>query len=181
VTTEMTETVEPPSVHTTVATPLGDLTLVGSADGLSGLFFPEHRNLPDPAGFGRVSKTGIGATDFAEVERQLGEYLDGERRVFDLPLAPRGNEFRRRVWALLRDIPFGETRSYGQLARELGDVGLARAVGAANGLNPISIVVPCHRVVGAGGALVGYAGGLERKRWLLDLEEPESASSGRLF
>lgn len=176
-----TETDLPPTVHTTVPSPLGDLTLVASEDGLAGLYFAEHRNLPDPAGFGRASPTGVGVVDFDEIEHQLGEYFAGERRRFDLPLAPRGNEFRRRVWALLRDIPYGETRSYGQLARELGDVGLARAVGAANGLNPLSIVVPCHRVVGAAGALVGYAGGLDRKRRLLDLEEPESASSGRLF
>jgi methylated-DNA-[protein]-cysteine S-methyltransferase len=171
------------SVHTTVDTPVGTLTVVGAETGLVGLYFDEHRHLPDPTGFGPVSQDGVGLSDFVEVERQLGGYFAGERRSFDLPLAPRGNDFQVRVWALLRDIPFGETRSYGQLAIALGGVGLARAVGAANGLNPLSIVVPCHRVVGSGGALVGYAGGLDRKRFLLGLEadQPSGPDSGRLF
>ncbi|MBA8812076.1 methylated-DNA--[protein]-cysteine S-methyltransferase [Frigoribacterium faeni] len=170
-------------VHTVVPTPVGDLTLVGSDGGLTGVYFTEHRHLPDPTGFGSRSRSGVGATDFAAVEQQLGEYFAGERRAFDLPLAPVGNDFRLRVWALLREIPYGETRSYGRLAGALGDVRLARAVGAANGLNPLSIVVPCHRVVGAGGSLVGYAGGLERKRFLLGLEaeQPSGPETGRLF
>ena len=171
------------SVHTTVDTPVGSLTVVGGETGLVGVYFAEHRHLPDPSGFGPVSHRGVGLSDFAEVRRQLGEYFAGARRTFDLPLAPRGNDFQRRVWALLRDIPYGATRSYGQLATSLGSVGLARAVGAANGLNPLSIVVPCHRVVGSGGALVGYAGGLDRKRFLLGLEaeQPSGPETGRLF
>ena len=95
---------------------------------------------------------------------QLGEYFAGDRREFDLPLAPAGSEFQRRVWEALREIPYGETESYGELAERIGHPGSARAVGAANGRNPISIVVPCHRVIGASGSLTGYAGGLERKR-----------------
>ncbi|MGI8986352.1 MAG: methylated-DNA--[protein]-cysteine S-methyltransferase [Nocardioidaceae bacterium] len=102
---------------------------------------------------------------------QLEQYFAGERRDFDLPLAPAGTDFRRRVWAALRDIPYGRTTSYGRIAASLGmPPGASRAVGAANGANPIAIVVPCHRVIGSDGTLTGYAGGLERKRVLLDLE-----------
>ncbi len=104
------------------------------------------------------------------VAEQLREYFAGERERFDVPLAARGTEFQRRVWEALRAIPYGETASYGQIARAVGRPAASRAVGAANGRNPISIVVPCHRVVGAGGALTGYGGGLDRKARLLDLE-----------
>jgi methylated-DNA-[protein]-cysteine S-methyltransferase len=107
-----------------------------------------------------------------EARRQLDEYFAGTRREFDLRLAPQGSEFQRRVWDALREIPYGETESYGELAARIGRPGSARAVGAANGQNPICVVVPCHRVIGAGGSLTGYAGGLERKRLLLDLEMP---------
>ena len=103
----------------------------------------------------------------AGAARQLEEYFCGTRRDFDLPLAPGGSEFERRVWAELVRIPFGATESYGTIARRLGDPGLSRAVGAANARNPIAILVPCHRVVGAAGDLTGYAGGLWRKKWLL--------------
>jgi methylated-DNA-[protein]-cysteine S-methyltransferase len=119
--------------------------------------------------------------DLAEAVRQLGEYFAGDRTEFDLKLAPTGNAFEHRVWSLLRDIPYGETRSYGGLARALGDVGFSQAVGAANGRNPIAIIVPCHRVIGADGSLVGYAGGLDRKRYLLALEESEDTRAQRLF
>ena len=118
---------------------------------------------------------------FEAVEKQLGEYFAGTRREFDLELAPRGSAFERQVWALLTKIPFGETRTYGQLAAELGDPGAAQAVGNANGWNPISVIVPCHRVVGTSGSLTGYAGGLTRKRFLLSLEEPPADEVGRLF
>ena len=110
-----------------------------------------------------------------EATRQLQEYFDGERRQFSLPLAPRGTEFQRRVWAALAEIPYGETRSYGELATALGRPGASRAVGMANGRNPISIVVPCHRVVGANGSITGYAGGVERKVYLLDFERQTTA------
>jgi methylated-DNA-[protein]-cysteine S-methyltransferase len=108
---------------------------------------------------------------FAEAHRQLTEYFAGARQRFDLELKPAGTPFQRRVWRALREIPPGRTATYGELADRLGRPGAARAVGAANGLNPISIVVPCHRLVGADGSLTGYAGGLERKRFLLELEE----------
>ncbi len=111
-----------------------------------------------------------------EAFRQLEEYFARRRRRFDLPLDLRGTEFQRRVWKALLEIPYGETRSYGELARKLGVPGSARAVGAANGSNPIAIVVPCHRVIATGGGLCGYGGGLERKKFLLDLESGASAS-----
>ncbi|MBC9225598.1 methylated-DNA--[protein]-cysteine S-methyltransferase [Aeromicrobium sp. 636] len=108
-----------------------------------------------------------------EVERQLTEYFAGERREFDLPVAADGTEFQKKVWAYLRKIPYGETVTYGQIATDLGyEPGISRAVGAANGANPIPIVVPCHRVVGSDGKLTGYAGGVERKTILLELEQP---------
>jgi methylated-DNA-[protein]-cysteine S-methyltransferase len=151
--------------HTTIDSPLGELTLVADDGALTGVYYPEHSHRPAPVTFGPRTDDG-----FEAATEQLGEFLRGERTEFDLPLAPRGNAFALRVWELLRRIPYGDTRSYGQLAAQLGDPGLARAVGAANGRNPISVIVPCHRVVGADGALVGYAGGLDRKRFLLDLE-----------
>jgi len=106
----------------------------------------------------------------AEAARQLGEYFEGTRQVFDLPLAPRGTEFQRAVWDRLLTIPFGATSTYGVIARDLGRPSASRAVGASIGRNPIGVVIPCHRVVGSTGALTGYAGGLDRKRQLLDLE-----------
>jgi methylated-DNA-[protein]-cysteine S-methyltransferase len=157
------------ATHTTLHSPLGEITLVAHDGVLSGLYFTDHARGPDIATFGPRVDAG-----FEAAVEQLGEYFRGNRTRFDLPLAPRGNAFQQRVWALLRDIPYGETRSYGQLATALGNVGLARAVGAANGQNPLGVIVPCHRVIGANGKLVGYAGGLERKRFLLDLEEAVS-------
>lgn len=161
--------------HTIVDSPVGELTLVADDGALCGLYLVQHRRRPDDE---------LGERDpapFAEAIRQLGEYFARERTEFDLPLAPRGDDFRHRVWALLREIPYGQTRSYGELARHLGNPGLAQAVGAANGANPISIVVPCHRVVGADGRLTGYAGGLGAKRHLLALEEPAADTVARLF
>jgi methylated-DNA-[protein]-cysteine S-methyltransferase len=107
---------------------------------------------------------------FADTRRQLAEYFAGERRAFDLPLSLDGNEFELRVWSALRDIDYGETASYGEIAARIGAPTAARAVGLANGRNPIAVIVPCHRVIGADGSLTGYGGGLERKRLLLDLE-----------
>jgi methylated-DNA-[protein]-cysteine S-methyltransferase len=117
----------------------------------------------------------------AETARQLRDYLAGARTGFDLPTAADGDDFQHRVWAMLREIPFGATTTYGELAQRLGDKNLARMVGRAVGYNPLSIVVPCHRVVGKNGSLTGYAGGLERKQFLLALEAPEPAAAGRLF
>lgn len=162
--------------HTITESPIGDLTLVADGDALIGLYFDGHKRTP------RLPDLGPRVDDgFDEPVRQLGEYFAGACTDFDLPLAPRGSAFERRVWALLTKIPHGETRTYGQLALELGEPGSAQAVGNANGWNPISIVVPCHRVVGASGSLTGYAGGLERKRFLLNLEEPPAEADGRLF
>lgn len=144
---------------------------------LVGLYFPGHWTLPDPAGFG--PRTDMDEPVLTTLTSQLGEYLDGGRRDFDLPLDLRGGEHHRRVWERLARIPYGETLTYGELATELG--GAAQAIGRAVGANPISIVVPCHRVVGADGSLTGYAGGVERKRRLLALEEPTPEERGALF
>lgn len=163
-------------VHAVVDTPVGELTLVGRDGGLSGVYFPDHVRRPGQESFGRRDD---GA--FPEGAVQLGEYFAGQRTTFDLLLTPSGNAFQHKVWAQLTLIPYGQTRSYGQLAAALGDPGLARAVGAANGQNPLSIIVPCHRVVGADGRLTGYAGGLERKRFLLDLETPADQRADALF
>lgn len=125
--------------------------------------------------FGAREPHGVRRPDplLDRAELQLTQYFAGERREFDLPLANDGTEFQKKVWSELQRIPYGETASYGDIARRLGyEPGISRAVGAANGANPIPIVVPCHRVIGANGTLTGYAGGLERKKMLLDLEQP---------
>lgn len=143
-----------------VRSPVGDLTLTEENGALTGLYF------------GRLSLEGEeGLTALLErASRQLEEYFAGKRKQFDLPLSLRGTEFQRQVWAALRDIPYGETRSYGQIAQAVGRPKAVRAVGMANHRNPISIIVPCHRVVGADGSLTGYGGGLENKKFLLALE-----------
>lgn len=153
------------TTHTVAASPLGDLTLVADEGRLTGLYFPHHWYRPDPASFGARDDTGFG-----DVTAQLGEYFAGQREGFDLPLDPRGDDFQHRVWALISRIPYGQTTSYGELARQLGDGTAAKDVGQAVGRNPLSVIVPCHRVVGKDGQLTGYAGGLARKRFLLDLE-----------
>ncbi|RLV50985.1 methylated-DNA--[protein]-cysteine S-methyltransferase [Nocardioides mangrovicus] len=166
--------------HTVVPSPVGELTLVlegsGRQEALAGLYFPGHLRKPPVEGLGpRVEDAG------GIVGEQLAAYFAGELQTFDLPLALRGNDFQLRVWDLLQQIPYGQTRSYGELARELGDVHWAQAVGHANAMNPVAVVVPCHRVIGADGTLTGYAGGIERKRFLLDLESGPPDQSGRLF
>ncbi|MEV6621607.1 methylated-DNA--[protein]-cysteine S-methyltransferase [Amycolatopsis sp. NPDC051106] len=162
--------------HAVIASPIGPLTLVGDGEALAGLYFDGHLRTP------RLTDLGPRVDDgFETAKQQLGEYFAGTRREFDLELAPRGSAFEKQVWALLTKIPYGETRTYGQLAAELGDPGAAQAVGNANGWNPISVIVPCHRVVGTSGGLTGYAGGLARKRFLLSLEEPPADEVGRLF
>ncbi len=165
-----------PHAHAVMDSPVGELTLVGSGAALAGVYFAEHVRRPEPGRFGVRDDTA-----FADARRQLTEYFDGSRRTFELDLAPVGNAFQQRVWAQLRAIPYGETRTYGQLAAALGDRGLARAVGAANGQNPLSIIVPCHRVVGSDGKLTGYAGGVERKAFLLELETPADRRPAALF
>lgn len=164
------------ATHTVLDSPLGGLTVVAERGALTGVYFEGHRRMPAPETLGPRTYEG-----FDDVRRQLDEYFAGSRTRFDLPLAPHGEQFQRRVWRLLSEIPYGERRTYGQLARALGDLGLAQAVGAANGRNPLSVIVPCHRVVAADGGLIGYAGGLERKRYLLELEEPAERKAERLF
>ena len=161
---------------TTMDSPVGELTLVADDGGLTGVYFPHHWYRPDPATFGRPADAGFG-----EVKSQLAEYFAGERRRFDLRLTARGDDFQRRVWELIGDISYGQTATYGDLARELGSQVLAKDVGAAVGRNPLSVIVPCHRVVGKDGRLTGYAGGLGRKRFLLDLEQAAAGPGGRLF
>lgn len=164
--------------HTTVESPIGDLTLVNDGAVLVGLYLHEHRHGPEADRLGAVSTRG-----FEAAVEQLGQYFAGERKTFDLPLAPAGTEFQRRVWSELRRIPYGQTRTYAQIAAGVdgGRTTAVRAVGAANGRNPISIIVPCHRVVGSDGSLTGYAGGVERKAFLLALENPQWAADGMLF
>jgi methylated-DNA-[protein]-cysteine S-methyltransferase len=158
--------------HAMVSTRIGELTLVASDDALVGVYFPHHWVKPAPEVLGERVRDTNPATDplIAEAARQLDEYLAGERTTFDLPTVLHGDEFQRRVWTVLGEIPYGETTSYGEIAARLGES--AQAVGKAVGQNPLSIVVPCHRVVGKNGSLTGYAGGLKRKQLLLDLEEP---------
>ena len=171
--------------HEIVSTPIADLTVVAEDDSLVGIYFPGHWHPPGGDELGaRLTSKEAGERPprslLADVERQLGEYFDGRRTRFELPTAfAGGSETQRAIWERLVGIPFGETVSYGEIAAELGlggrvdsDPSGAREVGAAVGRNPISIVVPCHRVVGKDGSLTGYAGGLERKRFLLDLEAP---------
>jgi len=156
-------------VHAVVDTSIGELTLVVRSGALTGLYFPGHWHLPSEASFGeRVDA----ASDplFGQVTRELEQYLAGERQEFDVPIATYGTAFSEQVWAMLRQIPFGETVSYGELAERLGDRKLARRVGQAVGWNPVSIFIPCHRVLGSTGKLTGYAGGLERKQQLLETE-----------
>jgi methylated-DNA-[protein]-cysteine S-methyltransferase len=162
--------------HTTIESPVDDLTVVARQDELVGLYFPHHWYLPEHSSFGREDDAGC-----EDARRQLGEYFAGRRQWFDLPLAPRGDELQQRVWALIDRVPYGETATYGQLARDLGDGTTPREVGAVVGRNPLSILIPCHRIVGSSGKLTGYAGGLRRKQFLLDLERDVVERPTRLF
>ena len=160
--------------HAVVGSPVGPLTLVAVDGGLAGLYMTEQRHLPPPAVFGKRDDDG---EQFAAAADQLGEYFTGRRTAFDIALALEGTVFQRRVWAALREIPYGQTVSYGQLADRIGQPSASRAVGLANGKNPVSIIVPCHRVIGADGSLTGYGGGLPRKRYLLALEQRVSGQT----
>lgn len=151
--------------HMIVSTRLGELTLVASDNALAGVYFPHHWVKPMPLGE-RVESDPV----LSEAARQLDEYLAGERSTFDLPTTLSGDDFQLKVWLRLQEIPFGATTTYGEIAAEVG--GHAQLVGKVVGQNPLSIVIPCHRVVGKNGSLTGYAGGLQRKQLLLDLEEP---------
>ncbi len=159
--------------------PIGLLTIVATSDAVVAIRWDTESDGRDPDAHNPVdANLGDDLTDVVRGEhpvldcaaQQLDEYFAGERTEFDLPLAPSGTDFQRKAWAALRTIPYGETISYGEQARRLGDKNKSRAVGAANGKNPIPIVVPCHRVVGANGHLTGFAGGLEVKAWLLGHE-----------
>ncbi|MFE7270547.1 methylated-DNA--[protein]-cysteine S-methyltransferase [Streptomyces sp. NPDC057623] len=151
--------------HTVIDSPYGPLTLVAEDGVLCGLYMTDQRHRPHEETFGTREESLFG-----EAEEQLAAYFGGELKKFTLELDLRGTPFQRSVWEQLRKIPYGETRSYGELADALGSSGASRAVGLANGRNPVGIIVPCHRVVGANGSLTGYGGGLDRKRRLLDLE-----------
>jgi methylated-DNA-[protein]-cysteine S-methyltransferase len=155
-----------PRTHAVLPSPIGPLTAIRDDGPLVGLLFDLSDRPPDPALLGPHDDAR-----FADVAAQLAEYFAGERTAFELELQASGDPFRRAVWEQMSLIPYGETRSYGQLARALGDRSLAQAVGVACGRNPLPVVVPCHRVVGADGSLVGFGGGLDRKRFLLDLEQ----------
>jgi methylated-DNA-[protein]-cysteine S-methyltransferase len=159
-------------LHTTVDSPIGELLLVGDGHALHGLYMQAGRPKQIKPEWERSDEP------FAAVAQQLTEYFAGERREFDVPLVLDGPPFQRQAWHALREIPYGETVSYGEQARRVGQPDAARAIGAANGQNPIAVIVPCHRVIGADGSLTGFGGGLERKRLLLDLEA--DAVSGAL-
>jgi methylated-DNA-[protein]-cysteine S-methyltransferase len=161
----MTRMPTPVAVHTVIDSPVGEITLVARDGVLAGLYMPEHRHRPALETFGERD-----ASPFGEVVAQLEEYFAGKRTEFDLPLSMAGTPFQRTVWDALKEIPHGETVSYGELAARIGRPTASRAVGLANGKNPISIIVPCHRVVGSTGSLTGYGGGIERKRMLLGFE-----------
>jgi len=168
-----------------LTTPIGELTLTATETALTGVYFPNSRHGPPPivpplhdvergpGGEDRrraAADVGPASEILSRARQQLAEYFARARMTFDLPLAAEGTEFEHRVWDCLRTIPFGATTSYGEIARKLGDARNARAVGTANGKNPIPIIVPCHRVIGANGDLTGFGGGIERKRWLLEHE-----------
>jgi methylated-DNA-[protein]-cysteine S-methyltransferase len=151
--------------HTTISSPIGELMLRGDGEALTAVEMEPHRWTPPSEPDSRREP----ALFHAAVE-QLAAYFAGELTEFDLPLAPKGTPFQLRVWQALRTIPYGHTCSYGELAAQLGSPGASRAVGLANGRNPLAVVVPCHRVIGSDGTLTGYGGGLDRKRWLLGHE-----------
>lgn len=153
-------------IYSYCASPIGRLLLVKNALGLEAIRFEkEHEHFVPPSHWLCDEKP------FAEARAQLQAYFNGERFAFDLPLAPQGTSFQRKVWHALQAIPYGETISYAELARRIGNPRAVRAVGAANGSNPIPIIIPCHRVIGSNGALVGYGGGLHIKKALLVLEQ----------
>lgn len=147
-----------------IDSPIGTLNAAADESGLRWLLFPQNRHEPVREGWQRDTAS------FAELRRQLAAYFAGELHDFDLPLAPQGTPFQQSAWAALRAIPYGETRSYRDQAVAIGNPKAVRAVGLANGRNPLPIVIPCHRVIGANGSMTGFGGGIDTKRFLLDLE-----------
>ncbi len=158
--------------YSTTESPIGKLTLTSDGTALTGLYMELHQGMPEGAKTWVLSDT---TEPFARVKQQLCDYFAGASQDFAVSLKPKGTEFQMTVWSELLKIPFGKTISYGQLARRIGNPNASRAVGLANGQNPISIIVPCHRVIGANGKLTGYGGGIERKEFLLRLEKDASA------
>lgn len=156
--------------HAVLDSPLGPLTLVEEDGALVGVYMADQRHRPDQTAHGDRDDDVLPAA-----REQLAAYLAGTLQTFDLPVRLRGTPFQQRVWAALRTIPYGQTWSYGRLAAAIGQPTASRAVGLANGRNPVGIVVPCHRVVGSTGSLTGYGGGVERKRWLLDHERAQAS------
>jgi methylated-DNA-[protein]-cysteine S-methyltransferase len=156
-------------LHDAMTSPVGELLLTANEAGLTGIYFEQnrHRRHPAPAAIPATGGDDAASAILAAARAQLTAYFAGELTVFSLPLAARGTPFQERVWAALRDIGLGETISYAELARRVGQPAAVRAVGGANARNPLPIVVPCHRVIGADGSLTGFGGGVERKRWLL--------------
>ena len=166
--------------HTVIDTILGEVTLVASGTSIVGLYYRHHWYRPTEATLG--SRVPITSDELlSDAACQLQEYLDGDRAAFDLPTATAGDSFQQSVWELVRQIPRGQTVTYGDLADRLGDKTLAQSVGQAVGRNPLCVILPCHRVIGANGRLAGYAGGVARKKFLLDLEESAGAKAERLF
>jgi methylated-DNA-[protein]-cysteine S-methyltransferase len=166
--------------HAVIDSPLGELTLVADDNALIGVYFRHHWYRPSVDTFGPRVDAGLDIV-LADARAQLDEFLAGDRIQFDVPTRTHGDDLQRRIWDRLTAIPYGETVTYGELADELANGTTAQQVGAAVGRNPLSIVIPCHRVVGKDGKLTGYAGGLERKKFLLDLEEPAEVRAARLF
>jgi len=156
--------------RTVVESAVGPLTVVAEDGAIVGLYMTLQRHRPEDDLLGESAPPGRLGELFEAAAEQLDAYFAGTLTSFTLPLAPHGSLFQQRVWAALQEIPYGQTQSYGELALRIGSPGAARAVGLANGRNPIGIVIPCHRVVGSDGRLTGYGGGLDRKKQLLDLE-----------
>jgi methylated-DNA-[protein]-cysteine S-methyltransferase len=166
--------------HCVIDSRLGELTLVADANALTGVYFRHHWHRPEQSTLGPLVDVQSDAV-LADASAQLTDYLARERDDFDLPVGPHGNQRQLRVWKMLSAIPYGGTVTYGELAAALADGTTAQEVGQAVGRNPLCIVVPCHRVVGSNGQLTGYAGGLKRKQFLLELEEPADVKAARLF
>ena len=152
--------------------PVGQLCIQGDGDFVTGLYLPEHKGWRGPEAAWKET-----VAPFSAIREQLAEYFTGERQQFDVPTKMEGTPFQQRVWQELTAIPYGITISYGELARRVGNSAASRAVGSANGRNPISIIVPCHRVIGSAGKLTGYGGGLDKKQWLLAWEQQSGTTS----
>ena len=168
------------TTHARYSSPVGKLTVIATQEGLAGLHWEEQKHrahFADPGAQGEADEHPV----LLRVWNELDEYFSGARTTFDVPLIPQGDAFSQSVWRLLVNIPFGETTTYGALATQLGNRHLAQRVGQAVGANPIGLIIPCHRVLGADGSLTGFAGGLEAKRWLLSHEEPHERTLERLF